>query len=410
MPLASNPLLQATAVASSLSATAGKPDKAVEAGQDKASGFAQVYAQQSAAKPAPAKAASDTDDGDEQSVAAGQPAIADDGKTLPDEAPVQAADETAAVAPADLAAGPVAPDPQAFAAALAPAQPPASFPEEPEELVDADFDPSSDPLANLPVVRMALEQNAQAQGKTSAHAAQANGAATTGQPETLPGSDSVNGLAALLDQQAKDSTDGEPGDDAFSGLLDDGLKDLKGAASDTRVDNFAERLGALTQAATAKTANAVPMPAPLNQPLAMHQGGWTEGLVNRVMYLSSQNLKSAEIQLQPAELGRLDIRVHMAPDQQAQVAFSSGHAGVREALEGQVQRLKDGFAEQGLGQLNVSVSDQPRDQDRGREAQRGSASSQRRGDGGDGVEAASPVVEAAASSVVLGSSMVDFYA
>ena len=115
------------------------------------------------------------------------------------------------------------------------------------------------------------------------------------------------GMASMLDVQADKDSTGQGGDKAFSGLIDDGLKDLKSATSDTRVDDFANRLAALTQAATPKTANAVPV----NQPIAMHQSGWTEEVVNRVMYLSSANLKSADIQLQPAELGRLDIRVNM---------------------------------------------------------------------------------------------------
>jgi flagellar hook-length control protein FliK len=106
----------------------------------------------------------------------------------------------------------------------------------------------------------------------------------------------------------------------------------------------------------------------------------------------------------------LHIRVNLAPDQQAQVAFTSGHAGVREALEGQVHRLKDMFAEQGLGQLNVSVSDQSRGQDQGREASRGNAPSSRRSDGGESVEGSSAVAEVATPSVVLGSSAVDYYA
>ncbi|WP_421021654.1 flagellar hook-length control protein FliK, partial [Klebsiella pneumoniae] len=86
--------------------------------------------------------------------------------------------------------------------------------------------------------------------------------------------------------------------------------------------DFANRLASLTQAATAKTANAVPASAsPLHQPLPMNQNAWAEGLVNRVMYLSSQNLKSADIQLEPAELGRLDIRVNVAADQATQITF-----------------------------------------------------------------------------------------
>ena len=136
----------------------------------------------------------------------------------------------------------------------------------------------------------------------------------------------------MLDVQADKDSTSQGGENAFSGLIDDGLKDLKSASSDTRVDDFANRLAALTQAATPKTANAIPV----NQPIAMHQSGWTEEVVNRVMYLSSANLKAADIQLQPAELGRLDIRVNMVPDQQTQVTFMSAHPGVREALDSQV--------------------------------------------------------------------------
>ena len=215
----------------------------------------------------------------------------------------------------------------------------------------------------------------------------------------------------MVDQQAtKDSTD-QGGDKAFGALIDDGLKDLKNASSDTRVDDFANRLAALTQAATPKTANA--LPPVTNAPLAMHQSGWTEEVVNRVMYLSSANLKSAEIQLQPAELGRLDIKVNMTADQQAQVNFMSGHAVVREALESQSGRLREMFAQQGMGQVDVNVSDQSRGQDQQQQQSqaRGISGSGRRADSGD---AGGPVdvaeVAAPVSQSVIGSSAVDYYA
>ncbi|VVN76584.1 hypothetical protein PS685_05330 [Pseudomonas fluorescens] len=210
-------------------------------------------------------------------------------------------------------------------------------------------------------------------------------------------------------QAEKDSA--ESGDKAFSGLLDDGLKDLKAAGSDTRVDDFASRLAALTQAATPKTANALPV----NQPIAMHQSGWSEEVVNRVMYLSSANLKAADIQLQPAELGRLDIRVNMVPDQQTQVTFMSAHPGVREALDGQMHRLREMFAQQGMGQVDVNVSDQSRGsqqgQDQAQQSHGGRASaSGSRLDSMDN-EIAPTVAEIASSATsVIGSSAVDYYA
>jgi flagellar hook-length control protein FliK len=94
------------------------------------------------------------------------------------------------------------------------------------------------------------------------------------------------------------------------------------------------------------------------QPVQMQQTGWSEAVVDRVMWLSSQNLKSAEIQLDPAELGRMEVRIDMTKDQ-TQVTFLSPHAGVRDALEGQMQRLRDMFTQQGMT-MDVNVSDQSR--------------------------------------------------
>jgi flagellar hook-length control protein FliK len=227
-------------------------------------------------------------------------------------------------------------------------------------------------------------------------------------------------LAVVGDKPAdKDATEGG-GEKAFSGLLADGLKDVATASTDTRVDNFADRLAALSQAAQVKTST--PAPAPLiNQPLAMNQSGWTEGVVNRVMYLSSLNLKQADIQLQPAELGRLDIRVNMAADQQTQITFMSAHVGVREALESQMSRLRDSFVQQGMGQVDVNVSDQS--QGWQQQAQQQQSGESQRGNGSRGVAGASdsdliadgaPVDAASAAAnaplTVVGSSAVDYYA
>ena len=429
MPVASNPLLQVSAVTKA-SRAANPPDKPSQAANDKASGFSSVYAQQSrdasstaddvSKRDKSAPAAKDAADG--KDVAAEQPKLADSGNALPDEqvsTPVAGADTTdPTLLDASLVAGqvtdaqPGAQLIQAQAEAVAPvvqaaqlqvqAAPPAALAAEPA------FDPEADPLADLPALRMALEQSAQTQGTTSTHAASKT---ATAQPEAAPSQPAVNTLAVMLDKSGAEAEQGEAGEKAFAGLLDDGLKDLKSASSDTRVDNFAGRLSALTQAATPKTVNAVP-PAPLHQPLAMNQGGWTEGLVNRVMYLSSQSLKSADIQLEPAELGRLDIRVNLAPEQQAQITFTSGHVGVREALESQVHRLKEMFAQQGLGQPDVNVADQSR----GQQQQQGNPDSPRlsgvaarrnEAAGGDEVAATATPVE---QQTVIGSSAVDYYA
>ena len=134
------------------------------------------------------------------------------------------------------------------------------------------------------------------------------------------------------------------------------LESLKESAQPLRPDQFVSKLNALTQAINQQS----PMsrtPLVPGSPVAMQQGGWSEAVVDKVMWMSSQNLKSAEIQLDPAELGRLEVRVNLTQDQ-AQVSFASANAGVRDALEGQMHRLRELFAQQGLSLGDANVSDQ----------------------------------------------------
>ena len=430
MPVAPNSLLQA-APAAKPQAPVATPAVAAADPRDKGPGFSQVFANQGA-KPAlktdsaPGKSVPATAD---KTPAASTPAVADSGNPLP--AKPSDADKAAKDTPADpsLAQQPPTDTPPVDPALIVTVTPGAVPPQTPAPAVAvADdtpqpvataaavvdkakppaFDPAADPLDAMPAVRLAMEQG----GHVSAGSqATQKAAPATVQDQPTAAQNFAAGLATMVDQQAtKDSTH-NGGDKAFGALIDDGLKDLKRADSDTRVDDFANRLAALTQAATPKTANA--LPPVINAPLAMHQSGWTEEVVNRVMYLSSASLKSAEIQLQPAELGRLDIKVSMTPDQQAQVSFMSGHAVVREALESQSGRLREMFAQQGMGQVDVNVSDQSRGQEQQQQQNqaRGVSSGGRRGDSADTgshvdvAEAVKPV-----TSTVIGSSAVDYYA
>lgn len=95
--------------------------------------------------------------------------------------------------------------------------------------------------------------------------------------------------------------------------------------------------------------------------VAMQQPGWTQDVTDKVMWMSSQNLKSAEIKLDPAELGRLDIKIDMSQEH-TQVTFTSANAGVRDSLEAQMHRLRELLAQQGMADVDVNVSDQSQQQ------------------------------------------------
>lgn len=457
MPVTPNSLLQASVQAKPQVAV-NSPAAAPDLG-DRASSFAQVFARQAPAKsvaaPEPSvkssrdKTADNTvkkDTGNE-TPAAPEPTVADSGKPLPADKPASADDQAASADDADSAQTPVAdatpvdpsldpgllpdmtapiasatvePAPvvvttevQMSTAVAAPVVPPATPLPAVVPVDDPAFDPQADPLDALPALRLAMEQGGHVSAASQAQPKGAAPASPDGEPTSAQ--TFAAGMASMLTVQAdQNSTESgsQGGDKAFGGLISEGLKDLGAASSDTRVDDFANRLAALTQAATPKTANAVPV----NQPIAMNQSGWTEEVVNRVMYLSSVNLKAADIQLQPAELGRLDIRVNMVPDQQTQVTFMSAHSGVREALEGQMHRLRDSFAQQGMGQVDVSVSDQSRgsqnqEQQAQQQAQAGrTTSSGGRVDSADETVPASIAEVAASTTSVIGTSAVDYYA
>ncbi|ODJ93268.1 flagellar hook-length control protein [Pseudomonas viridiflava] len=465
MPLATNALLQANAPSTARSGAATNAAKPADGSKDEASSFSNVYAKQakdvaSARDDVPVKSAKDKTSSGSDKVASGKDkpsadqnaatnpsTVADSGNGLPASVTTATADEDQAAADqvltdalADGNAVPVtdpALDPALQAMTVqTPVAPAIAKPAvadikaapvvevtagvkaPPPAVVEAAFDPEADPLDGLEAVQLALE-NASAKTQLATQNAHAASKATPSNAEADPAQNIANNLSQLSEQLPTDDSSTESSDKSFSGLIGEGLKDVKSAAGDTRVDNFADRLAALSQAAQPARVAATPTAAPLmSQPLAMHQSGWTEGVVDRVMYLSSQNLKSAEIKLEPAELGRLDIRVNMAPDQQTQVTFMSAHVGVREALESQMSRLRDSFSQQGLGQVDVNVSDQSQQQAQ-QQAQEQASRAQRGGrNGGTGsgdsaddvsiADAAAPVSQPAAR--VIGTSEIDYYA
>lgn len=85
--------------------------------------------------------------------------------------------------------------------------------------------------------------------------------------------------------------------------------------------------------------------------------GWSESVMQRVMWMSSQNISRAEIALNPPELGPMNIKISSTGDQ-ASVVFSSHHGSVREALDQGLARLREMMENQGINLADVDVSDQ----------------------------------------------------
>ena len=87
------------------------------------------------------------------------------------------------------------------------------------------------------------------------------------------------------------------------------------------------------------------------------QPQWGRAVGERILWLANQNITSAELRLDPPDLGPVQVRVAIHNDQ-VSVTFTSNQVAVREALDLNAQRLREMFSEQGLDLVDVNVSDQ----------------------------------------------------
>ncbi len=74
---------------------------------------------------------------------------------------------------------------------------------------------------------------------------------------------------------------------------------------------------------------------------------WGSALGARVLTMVADNIQQARIQIDPPELGSLEIKLHITQDQ-ASVQVQAQNHQVKDVLEANVQRLRDALNEQGL--------------------------------------------------------------
>lgn len=142
------------------------------------------------------------------------------------------------------------------------------------------------------------------------------------------------------------------------------------------------------------------------------QAGWGEALIEKINWMSSQNLRSVEIRLDPAELGPLEIHVQTR-GQEHQVQFVSQNPSVREALEAQMFRLRESFSQQGMDLVDVSVGDSAVGQQARHDAE-GEGSSGRDGEKGglqsSQADETAMLMAAGTASQAVSARLVDYYA
>ena len=94
-------------------------------------------------------------------------------------------------------------------------------------------------------------------------------------------------------------------------------------------------------------------PAPITIP--PHHPGWNNAVSDRVQWMIGNNIQTAEIRLDPPELGSLEVKIQVNKDQTT-VMFSAPSQQVRDVLEAAVPRLREMMSDMGLSLGDVGVS------------------------------------------------------
>ncbi|HVL02082.1 MAG TPA: flagellar hook-length control protein FliK [Dongiaceae bacterium] len=178
---------------------------------------------------------------------------------------------------------------------------------------------------------------------------------------------------------------------AASSKKSDTIQDVKGFALTRNLESLS----------AARADAGKPVSTGIQTPLTSRE--WAGEVGQRLLMMVSSKIKSAEIHLNPKELGPMEVRVRMHEDK-AHVVFTSQVPQTREALEQAVPRLREMLDQNGVTLGNVNVQDHGAQHSHQRQQQDQHVA------GGSGGGQAAEEAEAAVPVARREISLVDFYA
>ncbi|MDF1583763.1 MAG: flagellar hook-length control protein FliK [Methyloprofundus sp.] len=95
-----------------------------------------------------------------------------------------------------------------------------------------------------------------------------------------------------------------------------------------------------------------PMTRPFNHP------EWQQEFNERIIWMHTKSIPSAQLRLNPQSLGPISIQINVDKDQQASIVFNAHNAGVREAIEASIPKLREMLNAQQVNLAEVNVSQQ----------------------------------------------------
>ncbi|MBN3752769.1 flagellar hook-length control protein FliK, partial [Paraburkholderia sp. Tr-20389] len=133
------------------------------------------------------------------------------------------------------------------------------------------------------------------------------------------------------------------------------------AAADTNAALAATQAASAAAAAgatTTLTQGANPATAAMANSIAPQVGAhdWEDAFSQKVVFLTNAHQQTAELTLNPRDLGPLQVVLQVA-DNHAHALFVSQHQQVRDAVEAALPKLREAMEQGGIGLGSASVSD-----------------------------------------------------
>ena len=112
--------------------------------------------------------------------------------------------------------------------------------------------------------------------------------------------------------------------------------------------------------------NVAPQVSPVSQTIlamqpSVQSAAWGKVLSSRVIWMAKEGIQRAELKLNPASLGPVEVKLHIH-NEQANVTFVAHHAATRDSLEQALPRLRESFQDNGMNLADANVSDQASEQ------------------------------------------------
>ena len=137
----------------------------------------------------------------------------------------------------------------------------------------------------------------------------------------------------------------------------------------------------ISNALITEPANSLTGPTQLSNTLStsiatnLQNPNWSQQMTQQVAYMIKGGFQQADIKLNPAHLGPMEIKLTLNDDN-ANVNFVTQHAAVRDAIDAALPRLKEMLEQQGLNLSDANVSTQSEQKQANAESQQDSDDAQ----------------------------------